>query len=211
VRAASLAGHEDAACRLVTLSRRERVSRLRLLPDRLRSLAAGLLMRRCLGVRSDADLRLGPMGRPELALTGPSFSVSHAGDFAALALSVRGPVGLDLESLDRKVRRGLVADRTFSPEERGFLEGRPDDPLPFLSVWTRKESLVKAAGLGIFEGAGDFSVVPLDAPVFHALGSAWNLATATRDGHVFSVSVPYEEDAPLRLELLEVRAADLME
>jgi 4'-phosphopantetheinyl transferase len=196
---------------LVTPSRRERAARYRLLPDRLRSLAAGLLMRRYLGVRSDSDLLTGPMGRPELARPGPSFSISHAGEFAALAVTYAGPVGLDVEPLSRTVRRGLVADRAFSPEERSLLQDCPEDPLPFLAVWTRRESLVKAAGLGLFNGGGQFSVVPLDAPRLHAMGTLWAVATRTVEGHVFSVAAPSADGSELECDILETSAEELLD
>jgi 4'-phosphopantetheinyl transferase len=209
-RAAALEGRLDEALALVTPSRRERAGRYRLLPDRLRSAAAGLLLRRFLGVRKDADLALGPQGRPALAFPGPWFSLSHSGDFTGLAFCRDGPVGLDVEPLSREVRRGPVAGRAFSPEERGLLAGAPDDMLLFLSVWTRKECLLKAAGLGLFRDPASLSVTPLDAEEIRALGSVWAVRTFVLEGHVFSVAAPSERDAPLEYGILEATADELL-
>jgi 4'-phosphopantetheinyl transferase len=209
-RAAALAPCADQAMRLVTPARREKAARLRLKPDRYRSLAAGLLVRRFLGVRDDTELTYGPMGRPELSTRGPFFSLSHAGDFAALALLGEVPVGLDLEPLSRRVRRGLVAERIFSAEERELMAGSPDDPELFLAVWTRKESLLKAAGMGLFQDPEDFSAVPLDAPALPALGSLWSFSTFVEQGHVFSVAAPAEGGA-LEIETREVPVEELLE
>ena len=51
-----LVGHEQDILALLTPKRRERVERLRPAEDKLRSMAAGLLLRHVLGVTSDDDL-----------------------------------------------------------------------------------------------------------------------------------------------------------
>jgi 4'-phosphopantetheinyl transferase len=201
----------ERALGLVTPARRAKALRHRKEADRLRSLAAGLLMRRYLGVTSDGDLAVGPQGRPELARGGPSFSVSHSGDFTGMAVTDSGPCGLDIEPLLREVRRGLVAGRVFSRLERGALEASGHDGGLFIRIWTRKESLVKAAGVGLLEDPESFSAVPLDAPSVAAFGSLWDVATFDVDRHAFSVAVPYEAGSPLECRLEEVSAEELLE
>jgi 4'-phosphopantetheinyl transferase len=168
-------------------------------------------MRRYLGVKSDGDLALGPRGRPELARGGPSFSVSHSGDFTGLAVAESGPCGLDIEPLLREVRRGQVAGRVFSRLEREALEAPGDDGGLFIRIWTRKESVVKAAGAGLLEDPESFTSVPLDAPYVTAFGSLWDVATFDVDRHAFSVALPYEPGSPLECRLEEVSPEDLLE
>ncbi|MDR2612381.1 MAG: 4'-phosphopantetheinyl transferase superfamily protein [Deltaproteobacteria bacterium] len=209
-RALALEPRLEEALALVTPARREKALRHRKRPDLLRSVAAGLLLRKCLGVSGDSDLIAGPLGRPELSLPGPFFNLSHSGDFTALALCRDGPCGLDIEPVDRASRRDLLAARVFSPEERELLASHLADRSLFYILWTRKESLLKAAGLGLFREPASFSTVPLHAPSFRALGAEWALASLVREGHVFSIAAPAERDTPLECEILESTAEELL-
>lgn len=80
-----------------------------------------------------------------------SFSVSHSGRHGLIAVAPTGRVGVDVE--DRAVRADLdaVAAMTFAPVERAELAaasgGRRTEL--FLTVWTTKEALVKALGVGL--------------------------------------------------------------
>lgn len=91
-----------------------------------------------------AELRFVEDGKPTL-LDDPHvhFSLSHTGDFAAVAVS-DGPVGVDIERADRELHSpsGLAA-RLGVPTER------------VLQEWTRVEAVLKAAGLGLGGGTRD--------------------------------------------------------
>ena len=113
---------------------------------------AGRILARSLVVRDgtpgDVVLRPGPRGKPGCAHPRAyAFNLSHAKGWVALALAKDREVGVDIESLDRRVDADALAARAFSPRERAVVdrEGRSG----FLRIWTRKESLVKAEGTGI--------------------------------------------------------------
>jgi 4'-phosphopantetheinyl transferase len=89
-----------------------------------------------------------------------SFNVSHATNGpVVLAVSSTQLLGVDLEDTRRAAPLG-VADRFFSPIERAALFALPptERPLRFWTLWTLKESFVKALGMGLHQ--------PLDSFVF---------------------------------------------
>lgn len=88
-------------------------------------------------------------------------SVSHTQGYWACLISDTGPVGLDIEERNRKVRAGTA--RALHPDEQRCLEGLAPQSREysetFLDIWTRKESYVKYLGSGLSAGMSTFSVV----------------------------------------------------
>jgi 4'-phosphopantetheinyl transferase len=84
--------------------------------------------------------------------TGPAVRVSlaRAAGWLALAVTAAGPVGIDLESVD-DLRRSPVSDALVSEAEARVLTGLgPSAAEAALGVlWTAKEAVLKAAGLGL--------------------------------------------------------------
>jgi 4'-phosphopantetheinyl transferase len=125
---------------------------------------------RYLGI-AGTDLRIqrDARGKPRLVDAPLDFNVSHTG--SALLLGVRngGSVGVDLEAAQRRTRPVLpLARRWFAPDEARVLESFPADrrQTEFLTLWTAKEALVKARGLGIGEG--------LRGAIFQASATGWD-------------------------------------
>lgn len=58
-------------------------------------------------------------------------------------------VGVDIEDLNRKVRFEALAKHAFHPEEYEAWAITDFDPLYWFKVWTTKEAVLKASGLGI--------------------------------------------------------------
>ena len=139
------------AFRLASRARQAKVERLRLMPDRCRSLAAELLLHRALrdwGVQPPYEPEQAPGGKPQLP-GGPKFSLSHSGDYALCAVS-EANVGCDIEQI-HPVRHAL-AERFFCPEEAAEIAAAGSEEartLRFFRLWTLKESYEKAIGLGL--------------------------------------------------------------
>ena len=111
--------------------------------DRWRTLAGlQVLKRGCqeLGIAGFnlADLQFLPGRKPRCGAD-LDFSISHSHDLVGCAISRSGTIGLDIE------RETAINAEQFqlylSPEERSWATGDR-----FFSVWTRKESVVKAHG-----------------------------------------------------------------
>ena len=99
---------------LVTPGRKKRVLAYRQPPDRARSLAAGLFLRKFCGVRDDAQLAYGENEKPYLKNQGLYFNISHSGSYVALATS-ETEVGVDIEKI--APRREDIIGRCFQPED----------------------------------------------------------------------------------------------
>ena len=79
-----------------------------------------------------------------------SFNHSHSQNFYALATSKQVQnLGIDIEELNRKVRFEALAQHAFHPEELKYWKMLAYDPEYWFKVWTTKEAVLKASGLGI--------------------------------------------------------------
>lgn len=145
--------------RLLDVSERARAARFARAADAARSVASRALLRRTLSRYASVTpeqwrFATTPHGRPVLAARGPDgdlrFSVAHTAGLAAVAVAHGREVGVDVERLDRLVRRDLAA-RVCSPREAAALRARtPGDwPRAFLEYWTLKEAYLKARGTGL--------------------------------------------------------------
>ena len=99
-----------------------------------------------------ADITTGAHGKPQLAAAaGLDFNLSHSGDLLVLVLSTQGPVGVDVESLERQLNVERLAKRFCHSAEQAWLDGvQPAHRhRMFLEFWVRKEAVLKARGDGV--------------------------------------------------------------
>ncbi|USA53193.1 4'-phosphopantetheinyl transferase superfamily protein [Acinetobacter sp. C32I] len=89
-------------------------------------------------------------GKPFLSSHALHFNHTHSQQYYALAMSERvKDLGIDVEELDRKVRFDALAQHAFHAEEYQTWLQQDQDPEYWLRVWTTKEAVLKASGLGI--------------------------------------------------------------
>lgn len=90
-------------------------------------------------------------GKPYLSNTPQfSFNHSHSQHHYALAMSTNiVDLGVDIEDLDRQVRFDALAKHAFHPSEYETWQALECDPAYWFKVWTTKEAVLKACGLGI--------------------------------------------------------------
>lgn len=91
----------------------------------------------------DIDFRYNEHGKPYWE-NGPYFSISHCKQGIAVAVDDQ-PIGIDIEGI-RHADEDLIA-RTMNEEER--LRIKELGIREFTRLWTRKEAVVKAQGVGI--------------------------------------------------------------
>ncbi len=95
-------------------------------------------------------------GKPQLggALNDWHFSLSHSGGWALLVLAHAQAVGVDLESPRPRPRLLALAQRHFTAAETDILHSLPEAERlqAFYALWTAKEAVLKAAGVGISYG-----------------------------------------------------------
>jgi len=99
-------------------------------------------------------------GRMRLpAMDAPKFSLSRSGPIAVVACGP-GPLGVDVEFESRAHFESEVIFRVSTPVERKrlmTLSGAARD-IAFIEMWTRKEAVVKALGVGLLLPFSSFDV-----------------------------------------------------
>jgi 4'-phosphopantetheinyl transferase len=108
------------------------------------------------------DVRLvrSETGKPRLQDDrGPSFSLSHAGQWLAIAIGRDLDPGIDIEPLGRGIRAEAMARRWFPMDEAEVVAAAADPGRAFLRRWTAREAMIKAAGSTI---ASSLSALQLD-------------------------------------------------
>lgn len=106
--------------------------------------------------QTDKDLikiKKGRDGRPFWENNyGLDFNYSHSHDLWMIGFTNKGRIGVDIESMNQERDFQSLADRFFSKRESQVLKEIDNMRLKreiFLKMWTAKESLVKALGVGL--------------------------------------------------------------
>lgn len=104
-----------------------------------------------------------PHGKPKIS--GLEVSISHSGDWVALALTDSAPVGVDVEEVRDAEVDGL-AGIAFSPAELAVFQAVPeaDKRGAFFTYWSRKEAVVKATGKGMSVAMSKLTLTGHDEP-----------------------------------------------
>jgi len=133
------------------------------------------------------DLRFveGERGKPVLDTSDHPdplhFNLSHSGEYALLGLSRDHPLGVDIEQKNEiRDAPGLIR-RFFASAEARDLEGLTGNARldRFYRLWTCKEALLKAEGVGIAGGLDGFAI---DLEQALPVSTRWH---KTKDTHVW--------------------------
>lgn len=133
--------------------RREKADRLKHLPSKKLTLAAGMLARvgiaQKLNIRpQDVSFKTQPGGKPYAEGLGIHFSLSHSGNLAVCAIC-DNPVGIDVERNNKNVNPN-VAKRCFTEAEQAYVfSNMAKMSARFFEIWTKKEAYVKLLGTGL--------------------------------------------------------------
>jgi len=146
-----------ASMTMLTPAERVRANAFKVSPPRHRFVqtraALRLLLGACLnvdaslvGIEQDAGGKPSTPERPDC-----QFNVSHSGVYALLAIGHGHELGVDIECQRETGDLDLLASNVLSPGEQAVWHALPEvAKLPaFFSLWTKKEALSKALGLGI--------------------------------------------------------------
>ena len=152
---------------ILSADERERVRRFYFERDRSRWLVGRGCLRMLLGRYLDVPpetLSFGysAFGKPRLTglKTAVQFNASHSGDILLIAVTLDRAVGIDVERIRSSLSVLEIAERFFSPLERGALAALPDALRTdaFFDCWTRKEAYIKARGVGLSLPLNGFDV-----------------------------------------------------
>jgi 4'-phosphopantetheinyl transferase len=121
-----------------------------------RQIIARGILRRVLGQTlrmkpEELMFRNNPHNKPCLshpADSGISFNLAHSGNLLLIALANEKHVGVDVEVMDHHRDFAAISRLVFSPEEQASLSHSMQPVQDFYTLWTVKESILKAAGRG---------------------------------------------------------------
>ncbi len=138
--------------------KKARILKMQRNEDRIRSLLADRMVRYLamqeLGIDSkDIVFEYNFRGKPMLkGIQDFCFNISHSGEYVACAIS-EANVGCDIQQvIPCDISMGKLV---FTPQELALIHGIDD----FYQMWTRKEALLKAIGIGISEEGIGLSMV----------------------------------------------------
>jgi 4'-phosphopantetheinyl transferase len=153
----------------LTPDERERAARFHFERDRRHYVAARGLLREILSLylrQSPDSLRFSytSYGKPYLADecvgAGLRFNLSHSGELALYAVSLRRELGVDIERIRTDVEHAQIAAGFFSGPEVEALRALPAhlQREAFFICWTRKEAYIKGIGEGLSLPLDSFDV-----------------------------------------------------
>jgi 4'-phosphopantetheinyl transferase len=148
-----------------------RASRFKFERDRIRWIRARSSLRLILSMYAGDDpARLsfvyGPHGKPALPVSDVQFNLSHAGDWAMIAVTRSVPVGVDIERIRPGIDMAPLLRRLGENGEAGTI-------VELYRRWTRREARSKAGGGALFDKPPeDARTADLHAPEGYAASVA---------------------------------------
>ncbi len=140
--------------------------------DRQRYLAAHAALRRILSSylacpARDLAFSSNEYGKPFLSYPHDHrrplhFSLSHSGEYTALAFSLSSPVGIDIERSRSSVKPLEISKRFYHPKEAGQIACLPpsEQKTAFFRLWTLREAFLKGLGTGFHTRPDSFCICP---------------------------------------------------
>ena len=110
------------------------------------------------------EIKAESCGKPYFAGRPYEFNLSHSAHYAACALADY-PVGLDLQILTKCDER--LISRFFTKREQDFIFSSNNRDAAFTRLWCRKESYLKAIGVGLRLPLDSFEVSDAQAVLIH--------------------------------------------
>ena len=116
-----------------------------------RSILASLLKQYC-HIDSLPPIIIGDNSRPcFLQHNLPDFNISHSKDWVAVAISLNGRVGIDIEVARQRKNYLNVAESIFADDEYQWMLKQSDTLTAFWQLWTLKESALKLYAKGVWQ------------------------------------------------------------
>ena len=120
------------------------VEKLRKGKRHLHWLGTRVLLRTMLHTDEFIDCKIDAHGKPYLVNLPYHISLSHSFDYAAVMISKKGPVGIDIEQISQKVER--IAPRFLNPVELASALQDQHKVKALYACWCAKEAVYKCHG-----------------------------------------------------------------
>jgi 4'-phosphopantetheinyl transferase len=162
----------------VRAAKTEMVQKTRLVARAL--LKAELALRTGIPARR-LPLQLSPFGKPSLSSSSNwpvKFSLSYSQGWIVHAFSDRLEIGVDLECINPNHMTWQLVQDMLTKDEQVIVAGLSEAKraTKFFELWTAKESVLKAAGVG-FNGLDDLTLHNRES--FSCLGQSWKTSPLT--------------------------------
>lgn len=141
------------------------------------------------------DYEIDEKGKPNAK--GVHFNVSHSKGHVVL-VKAPCPVGIDIEEV-REVKQDLI-DFVCSPEEKTYI----DSEEKFFEVWTNKEAILKAKGIGLRNDLKGVPALPIDGQKQYD-GKNYVTKTIVFRDAVITVALESEDVFDISLSIKEIR------
>ena len=122
-------------------------------------LGTRVLLRTMLNTEEYIDCRVDKHGKPYLYTLPYHISLSHSFDYAAVMISKRRPVGIDIEQIKQKVER--IAHKFMRPTELQFIDNQHKVEQLYV-CWCAKEAVYKCYGQKEVSFLDDITLHPFD-------------------------------------------------
>jgi 4'-phosphopantetheinyl transferase len=152
--------------RFISQNKAKKAMRFYKIQDSYRSVLGEILARYAICYRSGCsnekiEISIDANGKPKLVFSTEKlfFNISHSGDWVVCAIA-NNSVGVDVECM--KNAKLQIARRFFSRMECEFLlkhNSEEEQKQWFYTIWTLKESYVKADGRGLLVPLHSFSII----------------------------------------------------
>ena len=136
------------------------------------------------------DFYLGENGKP--LSKNIYFNISHSHGLVILGISKDSNVGVDVE-LVRKVKYALI-EYVSSFDELQYI----DKEEKFFDIWTNKEALLKAHGMGIRCRLSNITALPINGKKTY-LDESYYSRTFKYEDYVVSISLKGEDDFEINI------------
>jgi 4'-phosphopantetheinyl transferase len=155
----------------------QRASRYHRIIDRVRFIVGRGVLRKIISAYlalapTDLQFTYNEYGKPAVSNDqnncALNFNLSHSANLALYAVTRGRRIGVDIEYIREDFATLTIAERFFSSEEVKALKSLPADlrTRGFFNCWSRKESFIKAKGMGVSYPLDRFTVslAPDDPP-----------------------------------------------
>jgi len=160
---------------VLSTEERARAERLAFEEDRVRYVNSTYFLRSVLGDQVGIEpgrlaMSSGRWGKPYLQ-DGPAFNLSHSKRWALVGVAPEGNVGVDVEDVRPVADLESLIESTMHVDEARELLALPSDRRAeaFFRLWTRKEAVVKAVGVGLRIPPSEYCVTSRRAGTSHSV------------------------------------------
>ena len=147
---------------LLTPEENERASRFIHVPDKQLYIASRVYTPLLLTLYSGCNVKIETHERNKPFIKNDGvrahlhFNISHTEGLLLVGIS-RADIGVDAEVVRPEIYTGVI-DECMSSAEKDLIEKSPDAARAFYSLWTQKESLLKADGIGLTDNLSQLEV-----------------------------------------------------